>query len=299
MSWLTYSTSAPGKWVLAGEHTVLRGGSAIALPHPEFRLRLDFRPAAGILAVEPDLATPVLHELLKIAKEWLALRGTKMELPRGELRIASTIPFGAGLGSSAALSVATARWVLSAHSLDRALERDLAREMENRFHGKSSGMDVAVVSIGEPIHFSMAEGAVELGIRHLPPFVFADSGLRAATRDCIEKVEALRRSDPARGDALDREMSRATAEIIDGLRAYNEAIDGKSRAEKGSALARVAIGMKRAGEVFGAWGLVPEEAQAVIANLEREGVRSPRLTGAGGGGYVVGLARPPIGGVTR
>ena len=31
--------------------------------------------------------------------------------PRGVLRIESTIPFGAGLGSSAALSVAVTRWM--------------------------------------------------------------------------------------------------------------------------------------------------------------------------------------------
>lgn len=289
MSWLTYSTQAPGKWVLAGEHTVLRGGAAIALPHPEFRLRLDFRPATGNLVVEPDLASPVMHELLKIAKEWLANRGTKMELPRGPLRISSTIPFGAGLGSSAALSVATARWVLTAHSLDRSLERELAREMENRFHGKSSGMDVAVVSIGEPICFTMAEGAVGLGIQNLPPFVFVDSGMRASTRECIEKVEELRRADPARGDVLDGEMNRATEEILAGLRAYNEAIDKKGVPSENVALSLIAAGMKRAGEVFAAWELVPEEVQTLLGKLERDGVRSPRLTGAGGGGYIVGL----------
>ena len=287
MSWLTYVTSVPGKWVLAGEHTVLRGGSAIVFPHPEFRLSLDFRPAPGNLVVEPDLAKPVMHELLKIAKEWLFRRGVQMELPRGRLSIESTIPFGAGLGSSAALSVATARWALSAHSLDRALERELAREMENRFHGRSSGMDVAVVSIGEPIRFSMAEGAVGLGIRNVPAFVFVDSGLRASTRDCIEKVEGLRTSDPARGEVLDREMMRATDEILEGLRAENDSA--------GSGIDRVARGMRRAGEVFAAWDLVPEEVREILMKLEAEGIRSPRLTGAGGGGYIVGLPPPARG----
>jgi mevalonate kinase len=283
VSWLTYTTQAPGKWVLAGEHTVLRGGAAIALPHPEFRLRIDFRSAAGNFGVEPDLAAPVIHELLRIAKDWLSPRGIKMEMPQGTLSIQSTIPFGAGLGSSAALSVSIARWILSAHSLDRVLERDLARELENCFHGKSSGMDIAVVSIGEPIRFTMAEGAVGLGIQNLPSFVFVDSGLRAATRECIEKVESLRRSDPALGQILDREMMRSTDEILEGLRAFNE---------RPGEIEFVARGMKRAGEVFAAWELVPEEVQTLLAKLEREGIRSPRLTGSGGGGYIVGLQNP-------
>jgi mevalonate kinase len=289
VNWLTYSTQAPGKWVLAGEHTVLRGGAAIALPHPEFRLRLEFRPAEGNLVVEPDLAKPVIHELLKVGKEWLAHRGIKMELPRGRLTITSTIPFGAGLGSSAALSVATARWVLSAHSLDRSLERDLAREMENCFHGKSSGMDVAVVSIGEPIRFTMADGAVGLGISHLPKFVFVDSGLRASTRECIAKVENLRQSEPARAERLDGEMKLATEEILEGLRAYDEA--GNDVAKLAAASDRIAHGMKRAGDVYVEWNLVPDEVKALLARLETEGVRSPRITGAGDGGYIVGLTR--------
>lgn len=270
-----YSTMTPGKWVLAGEHTVLRGGSAIALPHPQFRLSLEFLPSGASLRVEPDLATPVVHELLRIGKDWLASRGVPFEVPRGTLAITSTIPFGAGLGSSAALSVAMARWVLFSASLDPKLERELAREMENRFHGTSSGMDVAAVSMAEPIYFSMAKGAVPLKVDRLPEFVFFDSGLRNSTRDCIGKVAALRARDPARGEVLDGEMKRATEEIFAGLRTPDEA--------------DIERGMKRAGEVFSAWGLVPDEVKAILEKLEREGVRSPRLTGAGGGGFIVGL----------
>jgi mevalonate kinase len=289
--WKAYSTSVPGKWVLAGEHTVLRGGRAISLPHPEFSLKLDYRPAGGNLEIEPDIGSPVIHELLRIAREWLAKRGVRMELPQGSVRIRSTIPFGAGLGSSAALSVATARWVLAAHSLDRSLERDLAREMENHFHGKSSGMDVATVSIAQPILFSMRNGAVELGLQHLPRFAFFDTGLRASTKDCIAKVDSLRAEDPARGERLDREMSEASGEILEGLRAYDEAVDRKAEIEASAALARVASGMERAGTVFGEWGLVPEEIRRRLETARAEGYIAPRLTGAGGGGFIVAMVR--------
>ncbi len=289
MKWQNFSTVVPGKWVLAGEHTVLRGGRAIALPHPEFKLHLEFRAADTHLSVEPDLGLLVVQELLKLAKDWLAARSLDdWSAPRGALRITSTIPFGAGLGSSAALSVAVARWVLSAYALDRNLERELARELENRFHGKSSGMDVAVVSIGEPILFSMRDGAVGLGLRELPSFVFFDTGLRAVTKDCIEKVENLRTRDPVRADHLDQGMRLATEEILEGLREYNGSKEPAG--ERGKARARIAAGMARAGEIYRHWGLVPEEVEGTLARLSAEGVVSPRLTGAGGGGFIVGLA---------
>jgi mevalonate kinase len=287
--WKAYSTSVPGKWVLAGEHTVLRGGRAIALPHPDFSLKLDYRPAEGNLEIEPDLGSPVMHELLRIAREWLAKRGVRMDLPQGSVRIRSTIPFGAGLGSSAALSVATARWVLAAHSLDRSLERELAREMENHFHGKSSGMDVATVSIAQPILFSMRNGAVELGLQHLPRFEFFDTGLRASTKDCIAKVDALRTDDPKRGEVLDREMGEATAEILEGLRAYDEAVDRKARAAEKLALGCIERGMERAASAFDSWGLVPEEVGEKIRAIRARGFRAPRITGAGGGGFIVAM----------
>lgn len=295
VKWKSYSTEVPGKWVLAGEHTVLRGGTAIALPHPDLKLRLEFRPMESArspaFTVEPDYGMLVIQELLRIAQDWLAERGVRLEFPRGHLKLTSTIPFGAGLGSSAALSVATARWVLSASGLERALERDLARQMENRFHGKSSGMDVSVVSIGEPILFSMKEGAVSLGLSHLPHFVFADTGLRSSTKDCIERVERTRTADSVRGAKLDREMDRATQEILEALRAYDDAFERGDTKEISVALAAIGTGITRSREVFRQWGLIPEGLDGLIQDLERAGWRDWRLTGSGGGGFLVGLKK--------
>ena len=42
-----FQTTFPAKWVLTGEHAVLRGVIAIALPHPRFHLRLRFEPSDG------------------------------------------------------------------------------------------------------------------------------------------------------------------------------------------------------------------------------------------------------------
>lgn len=292
--WKSYSAEVPGKWVLAGEHTVLRGGTAIALPHPELKLRLEFRPGdpsrTRAFTVEPDYGMLVIQELLHIAKDWLIIRGVSFQLPHGHLKLESTIPFGAGLGSSAALSVATARWVLSASGLDRALERELAREMENRFHGRSSGMDVSVVSIGEPILFSMKEGAVSLGLGHLPRFLFADTGLRSSTKDCIEAVEKIRIRNPSRGDGLDDEMKQATVEVLDGLRAYDQAFHEKNLETMERALARLGSGMDRTKMVFHEWGLIPESIDGLVQTLMASGWTNWRLTGSGQGGFLVGLS---------
>jgi len=276
--WKSYDTEVPGKWVLAGEHTVLRGGAAIALPHPEFSLKLRFTSGTTRLQVSPDLASVVVQDLLRVARDVLKVQ---FELPRGKLELESTIPFGGGLGSSAALSVAVARWVLHELEISREKERELAREMENRFHGKSSGMDVAVVSMNAPIRFTMKAGAQKLEIPRLPHFQFTDTGIRAATKDCIQKVEALRVTDPEKSEEADANMAKATSETLQGLTRF--AVGDEA------GLALIAQGMTRAQTAFQSWGLVPSEADEIIQELLKSGALSARLTGAGGGGFIVSL----------
>ncbi len=252
----------PGKWVLAGEHSVLRGGTAVALPHPEFRLTLDFAPGGNMLRVLPSNAEKVIREML-----------VGINVPNGELKITSTIPIGAGLGSSAALCVATARWL--GYAPGSKDELDFATRLEHRFHGKSSGMDVAVISQGKPIAFSMKEGARPLPISRLPRFTFHDTGLRSATRPCIEQVERFRIAQPELAAQLDDQMSRASSLACDGLLSAD--------------LTRVSKGMRLAQECFEAWKLVPPEARRIADRLVWDGALASKITGAGAGGYVVGL----------
>jgi mevalonate kinase len=80
-------------------------------------------------------------------------------------------------------------------------------------------------------------------------------------------------------------MKRATEEILEGLRVHNDSPTDSDPV----GIRLIAAGMERAGRVFEGWGLVPEEVRAQLSKLASEGIRSPRLTGAGGGGYIVGL----------
>ena len=50
-----FTTRVPAKWVLVGEHSVLRGGQAVAMPYPELGLSLSYEPAdaSDALKIEP------------------------------------------------------------------------------------------------------------------------------------------------------------------------------------------------------------------------------------------------------
>ncbi len=260
--WSSFQVEVPGKWVLCGEHSVLRGVTAIAFPHPEFSLRLEFQAGTSALHIHAP-AGPV-RELLESALRSLRGSGRVVEEPLGELHIESSIPVGAGLGSSAALCVAVTKWLTDSHRLSFEQQFEFARELENRFHGRSSGMDVAVVMAAAPVAFTMGRPAEVLSFKSLPRFTFHDTGLRARTSECTAQA--------GEGDEL---MRQAAVLARDGLE--NEVLD------------RVKQAMDLAHRAFEGWGLVPSEAQELRKKLLAQGALSARLTGSGRGGFVVAL----------
>lgn len=280
MKWNAYQTKVPGKWVLAGEHTVLKGGVAIAFPHPEFSLEFSYTPGGEKLVVTPDMASQPVQDLIRVAQ---ATFSEEFRFPSGQIEIKSSIPFGAGLGSSAALSVALSRWLLTEKygSYDNTQVIELARTMENRFHGKSSGMDVSVVAIEKPIRFSMREGARILDLPKLPVFRFTDTGLRASTKDCVEQVEKFRAESKDGAREQDLTMQEAAQEVLNGFSVFPS--DTKA------GLDLIASGMSKSRKVFDDWGLNPKAAQEIMHRLQGEGALTSRLTGAGRGGFIVSL----------
>jgi mevalonate kinase len=279
-SWTSFKTHVRGKWVLAGEHAVLRGASAIALPHPEFGLDLEFIPAsAGLLEVSPASAQSVIEEILHTVLD------QTISFPTGKLKIRSTIPIGAGLGSSAALCVAMGRWLSPILEIETPADlQAFATQLEHRFHGRSSGMDVAAIVAGEPISFVMNgnAGASLLGVKTLPRFTFHDTGLRAKTSDCVAKVEKLREKDPVLFRKLDDQMGAASLQALEGLVRYHQD-------QSQEALGRIASAMRHAQECFSAWQLIPAQAKKLEDELLSQGALATKITGAGDGGMIVAL----------
>src|SRR5262249_13957619 len=141
----SYEVRIPSKWVLAGEHAVLRGHPAVVIPCSQYSLDWRFLPSEeGRLEIEAESAlSAALEEILPESR------------PAGQLKIRSSIPVSAGLGSSAALCVGMVRWLGHLHRTtpeDRELtEWQRATGLEDRFHGNSSGMDVAAILADGPI----------------------------------------------------------------------------------------------------------------------------------------------------
>lgn len=193
------------------------------------------------------------------------------------LRVDSAIPVAAGMGSSAALSVAILRAV--AEHLDRALPpeqaSELAYQVERYYHGTPSGIDNAVVAHGLPIYFQLGSDPRPLATGAPFTLVLADSGRPSPTRQMVEGVrnrwEADRGGYERHFDAIGELVERAGPAIESGeVDALGPLMDENQRV-----LERI--------------GVSTTELEALIGAAREAGAQGAKLSGAGGGGLVLAL----------
>ncbi len=150
------AASAPGRVNLIGEHTDYNGGYVLPVTLP-FRVSVELalREDTIVRASSAQLGTAEMRLGDPPSGEWIdhvAGCARVFELDRGiDVRIASDIPIGAGLGSSGALGVAVARALRDAFRipLDDVAVARLAQRSENEFVGARSGiMDQMSASLG-------------------------------------------------------------------------------------------------------------------------------------------------------
>jgi mevalonate kinase len=282
---------------LTGEHSILRGFRAVSLPREDLNLTLTFEPSPnGGLKIAPKDASfsvrKVLNAFDKIrsGQGEMTFSNLQKEGLSGILSISGEIPLGAGLGSSAAFCLAIVKWLASLLSIPSSKICTLATELENEFHGKSSGIDVATIFHGEPIGIRLESADSgerrslirKLGVKSLPRFTFHDTGIRSSTKTCVEQVQNLQFTDPEKAQALDQLMDYASVEAEKGLILFSK---GNHR----EGLKYLSHAMNEAHSIFQEWGLVPKEASLLIENLKRKGALAAKLTGSGGGGITVAL----------
>lgn len=273
--------TAPGKVLLVGEHGVVHGGVAFALPFPAVGARAEVVAAPGPLRLESPLWSGELDEdtpmpARGLAKAALATLST-LGVPARDLviRMDATIPLGAGLGSSAATAAALVRALLAAHGREADVDA-LVHLAEQEAHGNPSGVDGRVIVLGQPIGFRRGEATRLVptgGAFHL---VVADSGVSRNTREAVASVTELLSSDPARGQAALETIKQAAL----------EAMEAWQRGDAG-ALGRT---MDRAQEALVTLGVSTPVLEQLIVAARGAGALGAKLTGAGMGGCVLALA---------
>jgi mevalonate kinase len=139
----------PSKLLLFGEHTVLRGSQALAVPLVKYSGKWQYSDDKTKQYDLPKLAD-YLKNLVENGKIAFDTEGVRSALERG-LFFKSDIPRGYGAGSSGALVAA----MYDAFGLDKNLTiselKIILGLIESYFHGESSGLDPLVSYVKKPV----------------------------------------------------------------------------------------------------------------------------------------------------
>jgi mevalonate kinase len=277
------TASASGKMILFGEHAVVYGRPALAVPLSDLhaRVRVENGSERGVIIRARDLkrtivlgAAPADDPLAAITRAALGkLRAdTAVSL---DLWIESDIPLASGLGSGAAVSTAIVR-ALAAH-LGQPLSPEqisaLVFETEKLHHGTPSGIDNTVIALEHPIHFARQTGAQRIRLARPLTLAIANTGIVSPTRIAVGDVRRGWQLDPARYEGI----FDAIAAVV---KSAEEALT-QGRTDQLGAL------MNRNQELLRALDVSSPEIERLLRSALDAGAVGGKLSGGGRGGNVM------------
>ncbi len=281
---------APGKVILFGEHAVVYGRPAIAVPVTQVRACATVEDAPsgqGIVIDAIDLnlhhryGEPVtngdpVHALETTVRHTLELLGVSTALDL-TVTVSSTVPMARGLGSGAAVATAIVRGLAQHVGRDLGAQQvsDVVYQTEVIHHGTPSGIDNTVIAFERPVYFVKGEPLQILQVGQPLWLVIGDTGIASPTRIAVGDVRRSWQNDPQRYEAL-----------FDRIGAI--ALRARQLLAKGE-IALLGKCMNENQELLEALGVSSPELDRLIAAARGAGAIGAKLCGAGRGGNMIAL----------
>lgn len=283
-----FTASAPGKIILFGEHAVVYGQPAIAVPVHQVRARVVVEPqprgksgAVRILARDIHLESwlddlPPNQPLASAIQ--LVLAELKVErCPACTVRVSSTIPVASGLGSGAAVSVA----LLGAFSafLGQPLPDErvcsLAYEVEKIHHGTPSGIDNTVITYAMPVYFVKGQPIQRFPVPEPFTIVIGDTGISSPTSIAVRDVRLAWQAEPQRYQDYFSTIGRIVEEARRCIENHTVEALGALMCQNHALLQKI--------------GVSCEALDRLVAAAQQAGAWGAKLSGGGRGGNMIAL----------
>lgn len=282
------SASASGKIILFGEHAVVYGEPAIAVPVTQVRAKAILVPnpvgssgeikiSAPAISIDGELKSlPVDHPIAKAIHLTLENVGISQP-PAFNLKISSTIPIAAGLGSGAAITVVLIRAVslFLGRPLSDEMVNELTFEVEKIYHGTPSGIDNTVVTYGMPVYFVRGRPIEAFTVKKPFCILIGDTGISSPTAVAVGDV---RKAWEAQTEKFNQ-LFKGCGEI---------ALQARQAIESGDVEALGPL-MDENQALLMEMGVSSPELESLIATAKDAGALGAKLSGAGGGGNMIAL----------
>lgn len=282
------TSSAPGKIILFGEHAVVYGRPALAVPVTQVHVDVDVTDStrAGIWIDAPDVS---LHaELNTLASDhpiasvinnlFFLLRVSPF--PNLEIKIASTIPVASGLGSGAAVTVALTR-ALAIH-LNRSMTDEevnaFTYEIEKIHHGTPSGIDNTVVTYARPVYFVKGQTIETFTVGQPFMIVIGDTGISAPTKESVGDVRRLWMNDKSRWETVFDKIGEISFTARRAVEAGKWELLGELMNENHALLQKLTVSSP--------------ELDRLIEAARNASALGAKLSGGGRGGNMIALVHP-------
>jgi mevalonate kinase len=290
------TASAPAKIILFGEHFVVYNQPVI-LASINKRLKIECKievesnkainletnnfgkriyPLSIIKNSNQDIVNDFFYPIIYILRKMVYHNTEHYGIT---IKIISEIPYGVGLGSSAALCVAgvaaISRLYKRLKNKDEIL--DIAIETERILHKNSSGADCVVSTYGGLLYYHKDSNVKTLRFSNLS-FIIINTGLKHSTGDLVSLVNRFRKNNLREFNVISNKYSRICGRAIKALEEGNLLSIGKLMNENQILLEKI--------------GVSTPEVNKIINLSIKYGAIGSKLTGAGGGGCVLSLIHP-------
>ncbi|NVM52981.1 MAG: mevalonate kinase [Candidatus Helarchaeota archaeon] len=192
------------------------------------------------------------------------------------IEVWSDIPIGVGLGSSAAITVATTAALNSLFDLKLGLDAisSIAYEGEKITHGTPSGIDNSISTYGGAILFKKGKIS-HIEIPYEFPLLIVNSGISRSTKVQVENVRNLYKAYPSIFKHVFQAINAISVKAENTLRFPN--------------IKKLGDLLTYNQQLLQVLGVSRRELDDLIEILISNGALGAKLTGAGGGGCLIAL----------
>lgn len=284
------SASASAKSILFGEHAVVFGRPAIAIPLPDLRTKVFItanplgKPGIQLLDA-PDIKVKCLSDELKgdhpfrIAIQSVVDYYHLDHFPACEIKISSNIPIAAGLGSSASTAVALIRGLIHfiGQTVENSIINQLAFIVEKSTHGNPSGIDNTVIAFEKPVFFVKESSPEFLQISNPFHFVIADTGITSLTKEVVLQVREKWEKKTNEFERIFNQIGEISHNAKEALKSGNHTIIGDLMNKNHALLQSI--------------GVSCDALDHLVNTATKSGAIGAKLCGSGQGGNMIALIK--------